>query len=134
MKDLIQYLTTIEKLVSQSKINNALKMLVDLMGGSEHKYNILLQTSRYNGLIEAKRLGQINFSEFNLESNKIKLAIIETIKVLREEATSNENLPSNPLRNENADNSKNSISTGNVDKGIISGEIKTDGGDFKVSF
>lgn len=79
-------LEKIGNLIAQNELEKAIKSLHPLLKGSSKLKNLILQSARYNDIMEQIMNGTVSFEDAEITKNKIRFALIDMTSVLEEGA------------------------------------------------
>lgn len=114
----------LEFLIANDKIKLALEKLMFILSENELLDELILQSAKYNEVMNLIRRGTITFQEANITKNEIRSALIEILRILKEGLISDSRIGVE-LERVNSEYEKIRI---NNSKNINTGNIKTKGG------
>ena len=123
-------------LVGIDELETAITELKNFLQKSKRVDEIIVQSARYNELMEQMRMGTINFEDANVTKNKIRYAILSIVRDIEE------NIEANPALETEADKTleenksviiQNTSTIGNnSNQNIVVQGIQNIGGDFSI--
>ena len=123
-------------LVGIDELETAITELKNFLQKSKRVDEIIVQSARYNELMEQMRMGTINFEDANVTKNKIRYAILSIVRDIEE------NIEANPALETEADKTleenksiiiQNTSTIGdNSNQNIVVQGIQNIGGDLSI--
>ena len=123
-------------LVGIDELETAITELKNFLQKSKRVDEIIVQSARYNELMEQMRMGTINFEDANVTKNKIRYAILSIVRDIEE------NIEANPALETEADKTleenksviiQNTSTIGNnSNQNIVVQGIQNIGSDFSI--
>ena len=83
------FINRIGDLVGIDELETAITELKNFLQKSKRVDEIIVQSARYNDLIEQIRMGTINYDDANVSKNKIRYAILDIVRDLEENIEAN---------------------------------------------
>lgn len=85
MKNYASIVAQIRTLIQKDDLVAAIKALSDLLQGSSHLNEVLLQSASYQDISRQIHLGTVDSQTANMTKNKIRLALLELLQMLEAE-------------------------------------------------
>ncbi len=87
-----QFTERIGDLIGKNDLKTAITELKQLLQKSNKLNDIILQSARYNDVMQQIHLGTINFEDANITKNKIRYALLDMLREIEEGIENNPEL------------------------------------------
>ena len=81
-----EYLNQIKRLVGNNKLEAAIKELGSLLKDSPQLNEAIIQSARYNDVMEQIRIGTISLEEAELTKNRIRKGVLDLVDYINSQA------------------------------------------------